>query len=120
MLRILPFRRNRVLAVIALAALAACAKNTGALATLSLDQTREDVLERLGRPDAVRGAIRNKYGQAVEVWQYELSSYSGSIKGLSPYTQQYWLYFVDGVLAQWGQAGDWEAEADRIYEVRFR
>ena len=31
----------------------------------------------------------------------------------------YWLYFVNGRLAQWGEAGDWRREADRIYEFRF-
>jgi hypothetical protein len=31
----------------------------------------------------------------------------------------YWFYFVDGRLAQWGEAGDWRREADRIYEIRF-
>jgi hypothetical protein len=31
----------------------------------------------------------------------------------------YWFYFVDGRLAQWGAAGDWSREADRIYEIRF-
>jgi hypothetical protein len=31
----------------------------------------------------------------------------------------YWLYFADGRLVQWGEAGDWRREADRIYEFRF-
>ncbi len=31
----------------------------------------------------------------------------------------YWLYFYDGKLVQWGQAGDWKKEADRIYEINF-
>ena len=28
--------------------------------------------------------------------------------------------FVDDKLVQWGEAGDWQKEADRIYELRFR
>jgi len=31
----------------------------------------------------------------------------------------YWLYFADGRLGRWGEAGDWRREADRIYEIRF-
>jgi hypothetical protein len=31
----------------------------------------------------------------------------------------YWLYFADGRLVQWGEAGDWRREADRIYDLRF-
>jgi hypothetical protein len=27
----------------------------------------------------------------------------------------YWLYFADGRLVQWGEAGDWRREADRIF-----
>lgn len=31
----------------------------------------------------------------------------------------YWLYFHDDKLVQWGEAGDWRKESDRIYEYRF-
>jgi hypothetical protein len=33
---------------------------------------------------------------------------------------KYWMYFYDGKLVQWGEAGDWQREADQIYEMRFR
>ena len=29
-------------------------------------------------------------------------------------------HFLDGKLQQWGRPGDWEREADRIYEIRIR
>lgn len=32
----------------------------------------------------------------------------------------YYLYFYNGELIQWGRPQDWQKEADRIYEVRFR
>jgi len=79
-------------------------------------------MEILGEPDAARGSIRNKYGQVIEVWEYEKQKRDtrrGNIyTGLAP--TMYWLYFYDGRLVQWGEAGDWKAEADRIYEMRFR
>jgi hypothetical protein len=82
--------------------------------------SKEQVIDQIGEPNAVRGAIRNRFGQVVEVWEYQLYQYAGAIRGLSPYYKTYWLYFVDGVLGQWGEAGDWAREADRIYDVRIR
>jgi len=49
--------------------------------------------------------------ETVHVWEYEFW------KG--PTTACYWLYLVDDVLVQWGKAGDWQKESDRIYEIRF-
>jgi hypothetical protein len=50
------------------------------------------------------------------VWEYRLR------KGdpVMWHWTSYWLFFHDGSLVQWGEAGDWQEEADRIYEVRFR
>jgi hypothetical protein len=86
-----------------------------------------------------RGALTNKYGQKVEVLEYKLAMPTdetvGSVVGKSAMTvitlgvgavafrgerRDFWLYFHDGKLVQWGQAGDWRKEADRIYEYRFR
>lgn len=112
--------RNAALLVTMVLMLASCAPRQASLARVSLDMSKDQVIEQIGEPNAVRGAIRNRFGQVVEVWEYQLYQYAGAIRGLSPYHRTYWLYFVDGVLAQWGEAGDWEREADRIYEVRIR
>ena len=110
---------------------------TRSLQSLSLGATKAEIQHRMGSPSAVRGAIVNKYGQHVEVWEYQLSTTSQSAQklGLGALTMgmsllmpdrnqvlgsYYWLYFVDDRLAQWGQAGDWAREADRIYEIQFR
>ncbi len=98
-----------------------CAPSKSLLMRISLDNTKETVLKQVGEPLAVRGAIKNKFGQIVEVWEYRFCS--GGEIDIPPYSSNcdyYWLYFVDGVLAQWGEAGDWEKEADRIYEFRIR
>jgi len=93
------------------------------LQNLELELTKNEVLERIGRPTVVRGAMVNKYGQKVEVWEYELFKYPERGEPLF-YNERmltpYWLYFVDGILKQWGQAGDWKEEPDRIYEFRWR
>ena len=97
-----------------------CATSAKSLTKISLGMIKGEVISALGEPTAARGSITNKYDQVVEVWEYRLYQYEGAIEGLSPYYNLYWLYFVDNKLVQWGQAGDWEREADRIYEIRFR
>ncbi len=110
--------------------LVGCA-TTHNLERLSLNMTKDDVRQTVGGPTAVRGSLKNKYGEIVEVWEYELTNRNffqrfadaeaqlGGLPSAGYGSAAYWLYFVDDRLVQWGQAGDWAKEADRIYEVRF-
>ncbi len=118
--------------------LGACSTSTKHLTTLSLGMTQPDVTQALGHPHTARGSIKNRFGQTVEVWEYVLNKpRTGSQVAagatltvltfglaapvlLAPGKEAaFWLYFVDGKLGRWGQAGDWSKEADRIYEIRF-
>jgi hypothetical protein len=85
------------------------------LNNLSVGMTTEQVKKTVGTNYVLRGSIINKFDQKVEVWEYKLSQ-----PGYVSLKNYYWLYIVDGKLSQWGQAGDWSREADRIYEIRFR
>jgi len=115
-----------------------CATSTTNLRQISLGMDKRQIEQELGEPTAVRGAIRNIYGQAIEVWEYRLAipkdgGEIASISALSVFTlgisaivefanpekKDYWLYFYDEKLAKWGQAGDWSVEADRIYMIDF-
>jgi hypothetical protein len=128
-----------VLIVVASLVSAGCTKSASSLSTITLGMTKDEVLDCIGSPDVVRGAIRNKFGQVVEVHEYTLAMPSkdgaGEVIGKSFLTvftfgigaasfksekRLFWLYFHDDKLVQWGQAGDWSREADRIYEYRFR
>ena len=80
---------------------------------ISLGMTKEDVRKAIGPANLVRGAIYAKDGAQVEVWEY-MEAIGGGKK------RQYWLYFADGKLMKWGEAGDWRRESDRIYEFRWR
>jgi len=119
--------------------MAGCATDSSNLSEVSLGMTKQEVRARLGSPTVARGALTNKYGQTVEVLEYKLAMPTdetvGSVVGKSAMTvitlgvgavafrgerRDFWLYFHDGKLVQWGQAGDWRKEADRIYEYRFR
>jgi len=97
-----------------------CGTTSSVLNDISLKMLKKEVKETIGDPTVVRGAIVNKYNQNVEVWEYRLYRYSGAVEGLSNEYDLYWLYFVDGFLYQWGKAGDWAKEADKIYEFRFK
>ena len=93
---------------------------TGGLLKLQLGMTKAQVIDILGEPDAARGSMRNKYDQVVEVWEYikQKQNPTGGLPIVVPAI--YWMYFYDGKLVQWGEAGDWRREADKIYEMRFR
>ncbi|MDI6403030.1 DUF3192 domain-containing protein [Balneolaceae bacterium ANBcel3] len=92
--------------------------NTHKLQNLSLDMSKEEVVKIMGSPDSARGAIKNRYDQTIEVWEYLL--YKTTEDRAENRTTAYWMFFCDDVLVQWGEAGDWNREADRIYEMRFR
>ena len=112
--------------------------NSKKLREISLGMTKSEVIENLGEPTVSRGAIKNKYDQVVEVWEYTLAlpthDSPGQIIGKSALTfitlgmgaatfrgerKNYWLYFLDNKLVQWGEAGDWSKEPERIYEFNF-
>ncbi len=107
----------RLLACVSVVALSGCATTAPRLQRLSLGMTKAQAVEAMGNPTAVRGALKNKYGQTIEVWEYTLLQGDGWVQVQRELN--YWLYFVDDHLVQWGQAGDWRKEADRIYEIRF-
>jgi len=114
-------------------------RSTRVLQKVSLGLSKQETIEKIGRPKIVRGILRNKYGETVEVWEYRLdkgkSDAQRGIEGgliissmglMSPLlllrgdVQNYWLYFVDDELVRWEPAGDWEKEANRIYDIRFK
>jgi hypothetical protein len=104
------FLKYAILAVF----LTSCAATTARLSDLDIGIPKYRVKDVMGTP-TVRGAIVNKLGQRVEVWEYRLQT-----TDFPASYQYYWLYIVDGKLAQWGKAGDWSREADNIVEMRFR
>jgi hypothetical protein len=108
------------------------------LKNISLGMHKKEVLESLGQPTVARGAIRNKYSQIIEVWEYTLAlpedesegsiiskkvitviSDSASALGFKVKRKDYWLYFYDDTLVRWGEVGDWSEEIDNIYESKF-
>jgi hypothetical protein len=94
---------------------------------LSQRMTKDEIVKAIGSPQAIKGVIKNKYGQEIEVWEYEksarellgwaciLNSRSPAPESLDA-TAVYWLRIVNGVLLSCRAAGDWEKEAGDIWE----
>ena len=112
-----------------------CATPAKRMTRISLGMSKEQVVQKLGNPTVARGAIRNKFDQTVEVWEYRLALPEDQVGAKVAFTvftvgfgafvlgkrdmKNYWLYFVEDKLVRWGEAGDWEREASQIYEFQF-
>jgi hypothetical protein len=84
---------------------------------LSVGDSKSQVVQSLGDPEQVMGSTSANDSTIVEVWSYE--RWMADI-GQDYKTEEYYLYFLNGKLAQWGRPGDWRKVADEIIEVRFR
>jgi len=133
---------KQTLLILMAVVLVGCANSGGTkkLAKISIGMEKGAVIKAIGAPDVVRGSIKNKHDQIVEVWEYRLvrarsGSEAAAKAALAVFTfgmsgmslgvdtvakVPYWLTFVEGKLNKWGQAGDWKKEADFILEHRFR
>lgn len=110
--------KKMFLLLVGLCLIAACQFkpfHTIRLDKLQLDMTKEQVSQELGSPYNVIGSKRFP-GGIVEVWEYRKYSWIDQRQ----LEEEYWLYFFNGKLDQWGRPGDWSREADRIYEIRMR
>ncbi len=77
--------------------------------------SKAEVQQVSGEPTVVRGAIRNRFNQAIEIWQYQLVLPDS----VGQTVRDYWFYFLRDELVQWGEAGDWSREPDRIHHFDF-
>lgn len=135
---------KNIILVLSLILICACAttRTTSELKSLDLGMSKDQVVKVLGEPKAVRGAIINNYGQNVEVWEYHLTVGKKTSTGgkiaigiigtafvvgtaglglpfLAPDMDDYWFYFVDGELSQWGKAGDWDVAKRQVLDIKF-
>ena len=105
----------------------------------SIGMSKLDVIKKVGRPAIVRGMLKNKDGETVEVWEYKvgkgkdlqqvsteivftvMSAGSGAPLLLSAaQTDRYWVYFINGAYAGWSHAGDWARDQGKLYEMYYR
>lgn len=105
----------------------------------SIGMSKLDVIKKVGRPAIVRGTLKNKDGEIVEVWEYKvgkakdlqqvsteivftvMSAGSGAPLLLSAAeTDRYWVYFINGAYAGWSHAGDWARDREKLHDMYFR
>jgi len=133
--------KHFTLALLSILSLGGCSSDSvpaQRLESISIGMSRQEVVARMGQPRVVRGSVQNKFGQVVEVLEYRFTMPVNDGSGmkvskrvftvatvglgalvLDGESREYWLYFYDGHLVQWGQAGDWSREAERIYQFKF-
>jgi hypothetical protein len=85
------------------------------LEKLNAGMGKPEVLKALGQPFNVRGCKKYEYG-TVEVWEYRKYMFMDQRQ----LDEMYFLYFLNGQLEEWGAPGDWQKEADTVYEMRIR
>lgn len=114
--------RSAALTVVTMCLLAiACASAPARvdMSKISVGMMKAEVHSRLGDPVNVVGAKQYPDG-VMEVLQYGYDTNQLFDGRPGPPGQAYFLYFFNDKLLQWGRAGDWQKEADVVYEVRVR
>ncbi len=90
------------------------------LSSLQIGMSEAQAASVIGSRYTVRGAIQNKYGQSVKVWEVVLSQpktgrevaggvtltvltfgFAAPVLAMPGKEKPYWLYFVDGRLVRW-------------------
>lgn len=86
--------------------MAGCSTPSSHVHRLRLNMTPEEVLKAMGRPFTVRAAKTYEGGEVAEVWEYMPPLFSMALI-MDRYDKNYWLFFENGQLVQWGEPGDY-------------
>jgi len=73
---------------------------------LSLGMDKTSVVEAIGKPDQVIGAIK-KGDSLVETWEYIRVS---AVSGPDQIAERYYVEFTDGKLSSYGSSGDFKQQ----------
>jgi hypothetical protein len=85
---------------------------------LALGMTKQEAQRAVGRPPSSVVGSRSTGDHTVEVWHY-MKAYFNWYGGEDTIQYEYYLYFLDGRLVEWGKPGVWENEADRLLRVHL-
>jgi outer membrane protein assembly factor BamE (lipoprotein component of BamABCDE complex) len=91
--------------ILSAAAITGCSTPSQRVAGLRLGMTPDEVMDTMGRPYAIRAAKLFDEGNFQEVWEYIPSVFSVALFA-DRYDKDYWIYFNDGRLVQWGEPAD--------------
>jgi len=85
------------------------------LSRITIGMEKNEVFEQLSPREPRPVGAKQYQNGVIEVFQYSRRTPDSWMDN-----QFYWLYFLDGKLSQWGRPGDWQRQADMIYEIRMR
>src|SRR5512145_3541275 len=82
--------------------------------SISIGMTTRQVSEKLGPPSSHIGKKQYVSG-TIDVYHYE--TYKINYLDDSAAKKEYFFYFWKGRLERWAPPGEWQPEADRLYET---
>lgn len=87
-----------------------CGTPSSKMARLRLGMTPEEVVEVIGKPTTIRAAKVYEDGQTQMVWEY--------LSGLSIRPKDYWVFFENDRVVQWGEPGDFSGRATNVEDYK--
>ena len=97
------------LSVIIIAGLAGCGTPARKIKKLRLGMTPDEVDDELGKPDTIRAAKVYEDGQTQQIWEY--------LSGISLRPKDYWVFFENDRVVQWGEPGDFTGKSGKSIPV---
>lgn len=98
-----------LLIVLVVAFVTGCASTPTKVKKLELGMTPEQVKKKAGEPYAIRAAKVYEDGHTEEVWEY--------VARFALYPKDYWVFFENGKVVQWGEPGDFSGMTTKSGEV---
>ncbi|MCS6771381.1 MAG: outer membrane protein assembly factor BamE [Kiritimatiellae bacterium] len=90
--------------------LTGCETPSSKIGRLRLGMTPEEVRDQLGEPTAIRAAKVFEGGETQMVWEY--------LSGFSFRPKDYWVFFENDRVVQWGEPGDFLSRQNVIEDYR--
>jgi hypothetical protein len=93
-----------------------CVAPSQKVSRLRLGDTPDDVLQKMGKPFAVRAAKVYEDTETSEVWEYIAPVFSLGFFS-DDYDKTFWVMFENGKVVQWGVPGDFSGSDSISGEV---
>lgn len=87
-----------------------CGTPSGKIKQLRLGMTPEEVRDEIGKPTTIRAAKVYEDGQTQMVWEY--------LSGISIRPKDYWVFFENDRVVQWGEPGDFSGRATSVEDYK--
>ena len=100
---------SSVILIVVAAVLTGCGTPAHKIKKLRLGMTPDEVRDELGNPSTIRAAKVYEDGQTTQVWEY--------LSGISINPKDYWVFFENDRVVQWGEPGDFAGKSGRNVPV---